>query len=90
LADFEEYTRRELPRLVRASVVEVFNREMRPVEASLIANLVDTIQECQARLFKSYQERMDQDQQAGASTSSMADALIGLQLPTIQALHLSD
>jgi hypothetical protein len=50
MANYEEYSRRELPRLVRTSVLEVFRREMQPVEASLVANLVDTIQECQARI----------------------------------------
>ncbi|KAE9379384.1 hypothetical protein N431DRAFT_553617 [Stipitochalara longipes BDJ] len=75
LANYEVYVRRELPRLVRASVLEVFSREMQPVEASLIANLVDTIQECQASLFRSYSERMGQDQRADIPSSSMGDVL---------------
>ncbi|KAH7311034.1 hypothetical protein BKA65DRAFT_163081 [Rhexocercosporidium sp. MPI-PUGE-AT-0058] len=52
--EYEAYARRELPRLVRSSVLEVFRRELQPVEASLVANLVNTIQDCQDRLFRSY------------------------------------
>jgi len=96
LANYEEYARRELPRLVRASVLEVFSQEMQPVEASLIANLVDTIQDCQARLFRSYLERINEDQQADIPSVSMTDAPIsppspssrdpslGLQYPSVE------
>lgn len=49
---------------------------MQPVEASLIANLVDTIQECQARLFRSYSERMSEDQQREVPSGSMASPLL--------------
>ena len=84
LAGYEEYARRELPRLVRASVLEVFSREMQPVEASLIANLVDTIQECQARIFRSYSQKLSEDQEADLPSSSMADPATGRILPSPQ------
>ncbi|PVH70356.1 hypothetical protein DL98DRAFT_540915 [Cadophora sp. DSE1049] len=58
-AEYKAYARRELPRMVRSSVMEVLIREMQPVEASLVANLVNTIQECQDRFFKSYNNRAD-------------------------------
>jgi hypothetical protein len=84
LANYEEYARRELPRLVRTSVLEVFRREMQPVEASLVANLVDTIQECQARLFRSFSERMSEDQNAEVPPSSRIDAFTSPPLPNPQ------
>lgn len=56
LAGFGEYARQELPRLVRRNIEEVLHREMQPVEASLVSNLVNTIQECQDQLFHSYLE----------------------------------
>jgi hypothetical protein len=92
MANYEEYARRELPRLVRTSVLEVFRREMQPVEASLVANLVDTIQECQARLFRSFSERMSEDQNAEVPSSSRADAFTSLPLPNpqYQSLGLED
>jgi hypothetical protein len=80
LANYEEYARQELPRLVRTSVLEVFRREMQPVEASLVANLVDTIQECQARLFRSFSERMSEDQNDEVPSTSRTDASTSLPL----------
>jgi hypothetical protein len=56
LANYEEYARRELPRLVQSSVEEIFRRDLQPLEASLIGNLVGIIQDCQDRLFRSYRQ----------------------------------
>jgi hypothetical protein len=84
MASYEAYARRELPRLVRTSVLEVFRREMQPIEASLVANLVDTIQECQARLFRSCSERMSEDQNAEIPPSSRTDTFTSAPLPNSQ------
>lgn len=84
LADYETYARRELPRLFRERVLEVVNREMLPIEASLLANLVDTIQECQARTIKSYQELISDDQRDDRPSSS-ADAPMDPQTPNVPA-----
>jgi hypothetical protein len=46
---------------------------MQPVEASLIANLVDTIQECQASIFRSYSQKLSEDQKADLPSGPMAD-----------------
>jgi len=72
LADYEDYARRELPRLVRTNIEEVLRREMQPVEASLVRNLVNTIQECQDRLFRSYFERARDQAPQPATVSSAA------------------
>jgi hypothetical protein len=56
LANYEDYIRRELPRLVRSNIEEAVRREMQPFEASLISNLVEIIQDCQDRVFRSYRE----------------------------------
>lgn len=56
LADYEDYIRRELPRLVRSNIEEVARRDMQPIEASLVSNLVGIIQDCQDRVFRSYRE----------------------------------
>jgi hypothetical protein len=56
LASYENYIRRELPRLVRSNIEEAVRREMQPLEASLINNLVGIIQDCQDRVFRSYRE----------------------------------
>lgn len=56
LANYEDYIRRELPRLVRSGIEEVVRRETQPLEASLISSLVGIIQDCQDRVFRSYHE----------------------------------
>lgn len=59
LANYEDYARRELPRLVRSNIEEVIRREMQHVEVSLISSLVQIIQDCQDMMFRSYRETQD-------------------------------
>ncbi|TVY48990.1 Resistance to glucose repression protein [Lachnellula occidentalis] len=61
LANYEEYIRRELPRLVRSNIEEVVHRETQPLEAALIGSLVGIIQDCQDRVFRAYRERQGVD-----------------------------
>jgi hypothetical protein len=56
LSNYEDYIRRELPRLVRSNIESVVRRETQPLEAALISNLVSIIQDCQDRVFRSYRE----------------------------------
>ncbi|KAF4632584.1 hypothetical protein G7Y89_g5539 [Cudoniella acicularis] len=56
LSNYEDYIRRELPRLVRTNIEEVVRRETRPLEAALIGSLVGIIQDCQDRVFRAYRE----------------------------------
>ncbi|KAH6675858.1 putative resistance to glucose repression protein 1 [Halenospora varia] len=56
LSNYEEYIRRELPRLVRSNIEEVVRRETQPLEAALIGSLVGIIQDCQDRVFRAYRE----------------------------------
>jgi hypothetical protein len=59
LADYEDYIRRELPSLVRRNLEELVCRETQPLEASLIANLVDIVRSCQEKISRSYRERSE-------------------------------
>lgn len=59
LADYEDYIRRELPSLVRRNLEEIVCRETQPLEASLIANLVDIVRSCQETISRSYRERSE-------------------------------
>ncbi|EHL02835.1 putative Resistance to glucose repression protein 1 [Glarea lozoyensis 74030] len=56
LSNYEDYIRRELPRLVRSNIESVVRHETQPLEAALIGNLVSIIQDCQDRVFRSYRE----------------------------------
>ncbi|KAH8810060.1 hypothetical protein F5882DRAFT_282327 [Hyaloscypha sp. PMI_1271] len=55
LAEFEEYTHNELPRLFWAALEEVVTKEMQPVEERLRTQLMDMIQNCQHQVFSTYQ-----------------------------------
>lgn len=56
LANYEDYIRRELPRVVRRNIEEAVRREMGPLESSLIGNLVGIVQDCQDMVFRSYRQ----------------------------------
>ncbi|KUJ19004.1 uncharacterized protein LY89DRAFT_509659 [Mollisia scopiformis] len=67
LANYEDYMRRELPRLVRTNIEDVVRRDMQPLEAALIGNLVGIIQDCQDRLFRGYRQMRGDGAEASAS-----------------------
>lgn len=54
LAEYEEYCRRELPRIFRASLEEVVNNNTQPLEEQLRSQLIDLIRDAQDRVFSSY------------------------------------
>lgn len=54
LANYEEYARRELPRLFRSTLETIVHNETRPIEERLKSQLTSIIQECQDRVFSSY------------------------------------
>lgn len=56
LVHYEEYRRRELPRLIRADVEHLLRREMRQVSVDLVNNLIGIFQNQQDRIFISYLE----------------------------------
>ena len=55
LAEFEEYTQKELPRLFWAALEEAVTKEMQPVEERLRTQLMGMIQNCQHQVFSTYQ-----------------------------------
>lgn len=67
LANYEDYMRRELPRLVRTNIEDVVRRDMQPLEAALIGNLVGIIQDCQDRLFRGYRQMRGEETEASVS-----------------------
>jgi hypothetical protein len=79
LSNYEDYIRRELPRLVRSNIESVVRRETQPLEASLIGSLVSIIQDCQDRVFRSYREAQgiehERSTPARPSTTSPSDTL---------------
>ncbi|KAL8707725.1 MAG: hypothetical protein Q9220_007305 [cf. Caloplaca sp. 1 TL-2023] len=54
LADFEAYTRVELPRLVEANLQSLVNAEFAPLEDHLRAMLVDIVRRCQSTVAQNY------------------------------------
>ena len=53
-ADFEAYSRTELPRLVEASLQAIVSTEMAPLEENLRAMLVDIVRRCQSTVAQNY------------------------------------
>ena len=53
-ADFEAYSRTELPRLVEANLQAMINAEMAPLEENLRAMLVDIVRRCQSTVAQNY------------------------------------
>ncbi len=54
LEEYEEYCRRELPRIVRATVEEIVNRETQPMEDRLINQIESIIRNAQNQVYASY------------------------------------
>jgi hypothetical protein len=54
LEEYEEYCRQELPRVVRAMVEEIVNRETQPMEDRLISQLEGIIRNAQHQVYASY------------------------------------
>lgn len=76
LAGYEDYIRRELPRLVRSNIEEVASRDMQPLEASLIGSLVGIIQDCQDRVFRAYRQTQNLDDDVAMPRSEDRSALV--------------
>jgi hypothetical protein len=54
LADYEEYIRRELPRLVQARLEETINFTNLPIEGAIRDKFINIIREAQDRVFANY------------------------------------
>jgi hypothetical protein len=54
LADYEEYCRRELPRVFRALLEEVVNNNTQPLEEQLRSQVTNLIRDAQDRVFSGY------------------------------------
>jgi hypothetical protein len=57
LTHYEEYARRELPRLVRSALDAIINDQTQPLEETLRAQLATIIRDCQDRVFSTYRSR---------------------------------
>jgi hypothetical protein len=55
IARFQEFSRLELPRLVRRTLEVAVEREAQPLEERLKDQLVDIVRECQSQLFSMFQ-----------------------------------
>jgi hypothetical protein len=72
LAEYEEYSRRELPRIFRDTLEEIINSEMLPMEEAIRNRLLDIIRDAQDRVFANYSAKAISRGDAGASTSEPA------------------
>lgn len=70
LADFEAYSRTELPRLVEANLQSLVDAEISPLEESLKRMLVDIVRRCQSTVAQNYERIHPASSQERESTSS--------------------
>lgn len=92
LANYEDYMRRELPRLVRTNIQDAVRRDMQPLEAALISNLLGIIQDCQDRLFRGYRQMRGEGTDASTSlmdlaSTSFSSASNQNPMPSMNDLH---
>ncbi|KAF4627619.1 hypothetical protein G7Y89_g10534 [Cudoniella acicularis] len=57
LVNYEEYSRRELPRFFRNALHEVIANEAQPIEERLKSRLISMIQDCQDKVFSTYKDQ---------------------------------
>lgn len=75
LANYGDYSRRELPRLFRSLLETAVNDEAQPIEERLRGQLTSMIQECQDRVFSNYRSlRATQSMGSSAPPESQANS----------------
>lgn len=58
LADYEEYSRQELPRVFRSYLEDAVNNETQHLEEHIRSQLVNIVQDCQARMLSAYRSKL--------------------------------
>jgi hypothetical protein len=71
-AQIEEYSRRELPRLVQRELELRVERSFFPMEEQLRSELVDIVRDCLTEIFRSYQQGNRSSQASIHSTETSA------------------
>lgn len=61
LLEYEEYSRRELPRMFQSALENAINQEAEPIAERLRTQLINMIQECQARVFSTYRSHVSRN-----------------------------
>jgi hypothetical protein len=79
IAQFQEFTRRELPRLVRQTLEAMVEKEAQPIEDKIKESLVDIVSICQNQIDNMYYARSEQSLSAAGNprnVSSDEEAMI--------------
>jgi hypothetical protein len=90
LADYKDYIRRELPSLVRRNIEETVRRETQPLEASLIAALVDVVRDAQETLSRTYRRRSEtggRNQTLGLESSVRGESSVPNEFESIPIVN---
>jgi len=73
LAKYEEFSKHELPRLVRMELEKLVSEEMQPLEESLKGKLVDIIRESQQSILDSFKATQTRLSRTGTSRAPSSD-----------------
>jgi hypothetical protein len=92
VARFQEFSRLELPRLVRRTLEVAVEKEAQPLEERLKDQLVDIVRECQSQLISMFQAAAQplptelptgQPDNGTANQANMTDPIVEPELPNI-------
>ncbi|KAL3427305.1 hypothetical protein PVAG01_00814 [Phlyctema vagabunda] len=71
LANYEAYSRTELPRVFRDALQEAISHEAQPIEERMRSQLVSMIRDCQDRVFSAYRDRRSGETPNSSQNSSL-------------------
>jgi len=78
LANYEEYSRQELPRFFRRELEAAVNDETQPIEDRLKSRLVEMIRDCQDRVFTAYRTRLNSSRAATQICTQNLDSSLAI------------
>lgn len=76
LADYEEYSRQELPRVFRSYLEDAVNNQTQHLEESIRSQLVSIVQDCQARMFSAYRSKVANKDKKPTPDSTAIEACV--------------
>jgi len=88
-AEYEEFSKRELPRLVRTELEKLVSTEMQPLEESLKSRLVDLIRECQQSISDKFKAAHTASQPA-QTYATLSSETTGGTMPLLRNSELSN
>jgi hypothetical protein len=75
LADYEEYSRQELPRVFRSYLEDAVNNETQHLQEHIRSHLVSIVQDCQDRMFAAWRSKCSRRMSQAMPNRATEDAM---------------